>query len=203
MIIYGSKAVHLKSAQSTALACPKCGTTGSLVFSVFRRHAHIFWIPLFPIGKVTVCQCQHCQAVMKSGEMIGDVRKQARLFANSAKGPIWQFAGLAIIAILIVKGMITSQITAKEEKAYLEVPVKGDVYQYKISSSEYSTMKVMGVTKDSVFLLANDYSVNKSSGFYKISKEENYTNSFFALSKGDLEEMYTDGKIIGVIRKSD
>ena len=53
MIIYGSKAVHLKSAQPPTAVCPSCGQTGTTVLTQgYSKHAHVFWIPLFPIGRI-------------------------------------------------------------------------------------------------------------------------------------------------------
>ena len=88
MIIYGSRAVHLASAQPTSITCPSCGTQGSLVISTFRRHAHIFWIPLFPIGKTGVSQCQHCKQVMKVKEMPNNIRKEYEYVKDEKRGPL-------------------------------------------------------------------------------------------------------------------
>ncbi|GAA0713863.1 hypothetical protein GCM10009430_06210 [Aquimarina litoralis] len=102
MIIYGSKSVHLKSERSEMSVCPNCGTQGSLVLSVYRRHAHIFWIPLFPIGKKGLSQCQHCKNVLYTKEMPTPIRKEFNILKNKAKGPLWQFVGLAILLVAIV-----------------------------------------------------------------------------------------------------
>ncbi|WP_299900212.1 zinc-ribbon domain-containing protein [uncultured Aquimarina sp.] len=110
MIIYGSKSVHLKSERSEISVCPNCGTQGSLVLSVYRRHAHIFWIPLFPIGKKGLSQCQHCKNVLYTKEMPLSIRKEYDLLKNKAKGPLWQFAGLGILIITIVCAAISVQL---------------------------------------------------------------------------------------------
>lgn len=104
MIIYGSKAVHVKSTQPKTITCPSCGTKGSLVLSLYRKHAHIFWIPLFPIGKKGVSQCQHCKNVLEYKDMPAPIKEEFKILKSEAKGPIWQYAGLVLIAILIAWG---------------------------------------------------------------------------------------------------
>ncbi len=109
MIIYSSKAVYISSKQSTTSICPSCGTQGSLKLFVFRRHAHIFWIPMFPIGKKGMSQCQHCKNVLHTKEMPVSVRKEYDVLKNKAKGPIWQFTGLGMLIIIIIWAFISTR----------------------------------------------------------------------------------------------
>ncbi len=111
MIIYGSRAVHLKSAQLTAATCPSCKTKGSLILSLFRKHAHIFWIPLFPIGKKGFSKCQHCKHVLEDKEMPASIREQYNRLKQEAKGPIWQFVGLFLFGVLFALPFIVTIIT--------------------------------------------------------------------------------------------
>ncbi len=106
MIIYGSKAVHLTSEQSKA-TCPSCNTKGSLIVSVFRRHAHIFWIPLFPIGKKGFSQCQHCKNVLEEKEMPEPIKTEYNELKKSARGPFWQYIGLILFFVLFGHSIIT------------------------------------------------------------------------------------------------
>lgn len=110
MIIYGSKSVHLKSERSETSVCPNCEIRGSLILSVYRRHAHIFWIPLFPIGKKGFSQCQHCKNVLYTKEMPVSIQKEYDQLKNKAKGPLWQFAGLGILIITIIVAAISVQL---------------------------------------------------------------------------------------------
>jgi hypothetical protein len=201
MIIYGSKAVHLKAIQPKALTCPSCNTQGSTVVSVFRRHAHIFWIPLFPIGKKGFSQCQHCKHVIEPKEMPESFRREYEFLKDDSKGPAWQFVGLGIIAVLIALIAYTSGENAKQELAYIETPQEGDVYEYKIENGSYSTLKVIGTSKDSVFVTPNDYVINKMSQLHKIDKAENYADFSYGVSKNRLKEMYDSGEIFDINRR--
>jgi len=200
MIIYGSKAVHLKTAQFKTGTCPSCGTQGSLTISVFRKHAHIFWIPLFPIGKKGASQCQHCKNVLETKEMPEPIKREYENLKNETKGPIWQFAGLGIIAILIAWGNYASGEDKKLELEYIKSPQIGDVYEYKIETGSYSTLKVVSVTNDSVFVSPNEYEISKMSKIYKIDKSENYSNLSYGISNNKIKEMYDSGKIFDINR---
>lgn len=200
MIIYGSKAVHLKTASSKTATCPSCGTQGSLTFSVFRKHAHIFWIPLFPIGKKGVSQCQHCKNVLETKEMPEPIKREYENLKSETKGPIWQFAGLGLIAILIVWGTYASEEDKKQELKYIANPQKGDIYEYRIETGSYSTLKVVSVTNDSVFVSPNEYEIGKMSKIYKIDKPENYSDLSYGISKIKLNEMYNSGGIFDINR---
>lgn len=200
MIIYGSRAVHLKTKQSKTAICPSCGTQGSLVFSVYRKHAHIFWIPLFPIGKKGASQCQHCKNVLKSKEMPEPLRRESDNLKSEAKGPIWQFAGLGLIALLIAFAGYASGKEKELEEEYIKSPQVGDVYEYKTETRSYSTMKIMSVSQDSVFVSPNEYEINKITKLYRIDKPENYSKLSYGISKNELKEMYDSGEILDINR---
>ncbi|NMM47409.1 zinc ribbon domain-containing protein [Marinigracilibium pacificum] len=200
MIIYGMRAAHLKSAQSKNVTCPSCGTRESTVISVFRRHAHIFWIPLFPLGKTGVSQCQHCKATLKSSEMPDNVKSEYHRLKSESKGPIWQFSGLVLIAALVVWGIFTSAADKENEALYIQSPAVNDVYYYDMGDGEYSTMKVSAIEGDSISLLLNDYLIESRTKIYSIDKENNYTTMEIKMALSDLQDKYRDNKIIDIKR---
>lgn len=200
MVIYGSKAAHLKSAQPKAAVCPSCGQTGTIILSAYSRHAHIFWIPLFPIGRIGVSQCQHCKHTLEVKDMPHDLKREYENLKAETKTPIWQFSGLALIAVLIAFFIYSDGQNKKKHVEYIASPAVGDVYEYKTESSNYSTLKVIDVSGDSVFVTPNDYETDKMSGVYKIDKEENYADFSYGISRDDLKQMHSEGTIYDVNR---
>jgi len=200
MIIYGARAVHLKSAQPKSIICPSCSTQGSSVISIYRKHAHIFWIPLFPITKNGISQCQHCKKVLEPKEMPEPIKREYINLKNDTKGPIWQFAGLGIIAALISWGIYTNIEDKKKESVYLQLPQMGDVYKYKVENGNYSTFKIVDVSQDSIFISPNEYEINKIGQVYTIDKPENYSEIVYGLSKTKVKEMYDSGEIYDIDR---
>jgi len=104
MIIYGWRSTQVAT-EDIAETCPSCTNRNTLRMYVFQKYAHIFWIPFFPLGKSGASQCGHCQQVLKSKQMPSDVRLAYDNVAAKAKIPYWTFAGVAIIAIIIIISM--------------------------------------------------------------------------------------------------
>lgn len=201
MIIYGSSSVHLKSAQSKTAVCPGCNTKGSLVFSVYSQHAHIYWIPLFPFGKTGGAQCPLCTYSAVGKKMPTEIKKEYDYLKYETKTPVWQFAGLGILLLLISSIVYIGKTHDKKEMAYITSPTVGDVYEYETPDKTYSTLKVVEISGDSIYLSPNMYETNKRTGIDQIDIDENYSASVYGLLKHDLKSKYDEGTIYGIIRK--
>lgn len=199
MIIYGTRATHLKSGQLSHVACPNCGTTGSITASVFAKHAHIFWIPFFSIGRTGASQCQHCKQVLKENEMPASVGAAYRHLENETRVPIWNFAGLALVAVLIGYGSYASGETAKKEQAYLNDPIPGDLYEVKIDGN-YTTFRIEAVHSDSLLVSWNNYAVNKTTGLNDIEKDENYAEPV-SLARTEVAALKSGNGIYHIYRR--
>lgn len=200
MVIFGSGSAHIKTASAGNLTCENCNNQGTISFSIFRKHAHIFWIPVFPLNKTGASECSHCQQVLKPKQMPERMKMEYKNFKSDAKGPIWQFSGSILIICLIAFAGYSSGKDKENTSKYLSEPAIGDVYEYKIESGSYSTMKVMQVTSDSLFMSFNDYEISKSTRIYKIDKEENYPDEIYGVSRQDLLDMNVEGDIMDINR---
>jgi hypothetical protein len=200
MIIYGSTPVHLRSAQPPTTVCPSCGQTGTIILSAYSKHAHVFWIPLFPIGRLGISQCQHCKQTLEENMMPVELRREYNYVKAATRVPIWQFSGLALIGVIIIWITYSNGEDKKKQLEYITNPAIGDVYKYKTDSRNYSTLKVISVSADSVFVSPNDYETDKMSGVYKIDVAENYPEFTYGISKGDLKEKYTSDNIYDIDR---
>jgi hypothetical protein len=69
MIFYGTKASTIKNGQIINVDCPNCETNSSMIYSVFGKYAHIYWIPLFPIKKITITECNNCKKTFEYKEL--------------------------------------------------------------------------------------------------------------------------------------
>lgn len=200
MIIYGTRAVSLDSFELTAQPCENCGTEGSLVLTIFRKHAHIFWIPMVPLGKKGVSVCTNCKNTLKVSEMPEPLKMEYQSVKNSVKGPIWQFTGLVLVLLLASFIWYENGENQKEELIYLSSPAAGDIYYLKLATGEYTTLKVMTVSQDSVFVVANEFVTNKPSGNRKLNKPENYSADSYGIARTYLIELHQDGDLYTVSR---
>lgn len=199
MIIYGTRASHLKSVQLPNEVCPNCNTKGSMVMSVYSRYAHIFWLPTFPVGRTGGSQCTNCQQVLEPKKMPTFLKLQYDQLLAQTRIPLWSWSGLAIIVVLIAFGTYSAGVDKENERKYIDAPQVGDVYRVKTDSSAYSLMKVAEVTPDSLLMLFNQYEVDKMAAVYKL-KEKEYDSIGYWMSRGMIKEMYQKQEIFGVDR---
>ena len=200
MIIYGTRSQHLKSSQPPSMVCPHCGQTGTTVLSVYSKYAHIFWIPIFPVGRTAYSQCAHCKQVLEQNKMSPELQRESNNLKAQTRTPIWQFAGVVLIAALVGFSMYASGQAAKDRQEYIANPMTGDIYNIKTEDKNYTTFKIVSVTADSVFVSPNKYETDKSTGIYKINKAENYLDESYGISRSTLKQMLQDDTIYGIDR---
>jgi zinc-ribbon family len=202
MIIYGTKATHLRT-QNISGQCRSCGTSNNLQLSAFQKYAHIFWIPFFPIGKEYVIQCNHCRQVLDENEIRDAYRTSYEDMKRQLSIPIWTFSGLGLIAFIVVSSIISGQIKDKENRTWIQSPVKGDIYKYKTEEGEYSLLKVSEISGDTIFVFPNNYAATKIMGLTKLLEQgdSTYSEVSYPILKGTLLKMLEEEDIRGIIRR--
>jgi len=199
MLIYGTKNKEIAK-EHLIDKCPQCGTQNSIDMYVFQRYAHVFWIPFFPIGKTGVSQCDHCKQVLKLKEMPSSMRTAYDNLKAQTKTPIWTFAGLALVAVLITIIIISDKKKAAKNAQLILTPQTGDIFEIKTKDNQYTLYKVNQVAGDSVFVQVNNYETNKISGLDDLKKKD-YSQDVFGFSKAELKQMLEKGEIIDIDRK--
>lgn len=201
MIFYGSKASRLKDGRINNVTCPSCENQTSMTYAIFGKYGHIYWIPLFPMEKETVIECNHCKKTYKTKELPEAIKQKMISEKQGVRTPFWNYSGLLIIAALIIFGMYNGAKQKENETLYLENPQAGDVYSTKTEDYDhYSSMKVIKVTTDSVYVVYNDYEIDKKSSINKIDKDENYTTEYDHFSKEEISTLYTENMIYAIDR---
>ena len=201
MIFFGTGSANILSMITRNITCQHCKNDNTVYINIYRRHFHIFWIPVFPFTKGGSSYCTHCKEVLKPKEMPEKLKIQYKNIKGDAKGPLWQFSGLMLIACLIAFGIYSSGKNKENTKLFLLDPVVGDIYEYKADNGSYSTMKLKRITSDSLFLSLNNYEIDKRSRIYKIDKTENYPETTFGYSKREISLMEKNGIILEINRK--
>ncbi|WP_089262316.1 hypothetical protein [Maribacter sedimenticola] len=132
--------------------------------------------------------------------MSDQLQLQYKNIKGNVKGPTWQFSGLLLLICLIGLIIYTTGRDKLNTKLYLSEPEIGDIYKYRVDNGNYSTMKLVSITQDSLFLSLNDYEISKRSRIYKIDKPENYPDTYFGYSKHEISLMEKDGTILEINR---
>lgn len=209
---------HIITAQANQ-ACPKCNNENSLFFVVKSRYLRIVFIPIFTLGKFVQAECTNCNEIIGISQMPNKLREAALIEKNHHQSPVWHFLGL-IFAIGILPGIISSlsysrynyddynfdfdeyndeiyveEYTTTHANNFIAYPEVGDIYEYTISRGNYSTMKVVEVSYDSVFVKKNVIITNSMTYVDDIDIDENYPDSSIGISMEALEALY-DGHTI-------
>jgi hypothetical protein len=203
MIFYGTKASNLKNGQIINIDCPSCETNATFKYSVFGKYAHIYWIPLFPISKITVAECNSCKKTYEFKELSESIKTkfQREKEKSPVKFPVWMFSGLFVIAALVGFGVYKSNETDKNEAEFIKNPKVGDVYSIKVSDAHFTCARVDKIDKDSVYLTDNDYETDKSTGIDDIDVTKNYTTEKEVLTKKEIQDAFKKEKIFSITRK--
>lgn len=198
MIIYGSAGKEIARGKIKA-ACINCEELNSINMFVVQRYAHIYWIPLFPVAKKAVSQCTSCNHVLEKAQFPEKYKSDYEDLKFTAKTPTWMFAGLGIIAVIIVAAFITSQRNDTENAELILSPEKGDLYEVKLSDKEYTLYKVDKVEGNAVYVFENEYATNQASDAKNLVLKPFYKESS-PIMKTDLKVMLEKGQIMDVER---
>jgi hypothetical protein len=102
-MIFGTKIKLLVTQLLSGIICPHC-KAGELYAVVYQKLAHIFWMPVFPLGKTGATSCAHCKQVLKEAEMPAEIKQAYAQQKSSAKTPITAYWGIAVLVILFLIG---------------------------------------------------------------------------------------------------
>ncbi len=202
MIFYGTNASRLKEGVLNNVTCPACGEITSMNYTVFGRYAYLYWIPVFPLGKTTVLECNSCKTTFKLEELPQQIQQNFEIERHCGI-PLKHFAGLFIILAFVSWALYANAKDKENEAIYLDAPKVGDIYHMEGSSSSYYTSaKVIAIENDSVFIVANDFETNKRSGVSDINKDSNYNQdeNTYGSTIADIKQLYTDEVIYKIER---
>jgi len=199
MIVYGSRTTKLSTTNLFNVPCPACKEKSTTEMYVFGKYAHVFWIPMFPLKKIGVSQCENCKAVFDDSKMNSNLHEEFVALKAQTKTPIWNFTGLGLIALLIIAGMYGSASDQKNYKAWIAHPEVGDKYYYRTETHNYSIEKVTAVTADSIELEYNTKEFTTSS-VEAIDQPQNYEGLSEMISRKEIQRQLADETIYEVRR---
>ena len=126
MIIYGTRASTIGQMAVPNASCAHCQNQNTQRVAIFGRYAHVFWIPLFPIGKVVVAECSHCKRTLEKDEFTPDLKRKYEHASQDIKRPKWHWTGMAAILLLIAFTGISSALHEEDLRdAFLQQDLGG------------------------------------------------------------------------------
>lgn len=199
MLITGKRKSLIRILQ-THYACSNCGEQ-KITLYVYARYFHLFWFPMFALKPSVLSECSHCKQVLTYNEMPRQLQQHYQRAKADIKPKLWQFFGSILLGMGILLLFYFANESVKKDKQYLKNPKIGDVYHQRLAFKNYTVVKVVRISTDSVFVTQNTMSVNKFSKINTIDKDENYLSVSNGIAKKELIKMYKNGTIINVVRK--
>lgn len=202
MIFYGHRATNLRNGQIVNADCPNCEKNTSMNYSVFGRYGHVYWIPFFPMKKITVVECNSCKRTYEFNELPDTIKTKFERIKeqNPVRYPIWMFSGIFIILALVGFGVYDSQKTDANTADYVKSPKAGDIYYLEMPNKHYTTARVDKVSRTEAFVTFNDYEIDLESDINRIDVAENYTNQQDTLTIYRIQELYKEKTLIEIKR---
>ncbi len=102
MIIFGLRASNIGSLTVDNAKCEYCENDGTQNITEFGRYFHIFWIPIFPLGRKTFGECCHCKRTIKKKEFNSELKRLYVENKSTIRRPIWHWLGTILIGLFIV-----------------------------------------------------------------------------------------------------
>ncbi len=198
IVVFGKRSARIARFTDTAHRCYPCGSYDREV-SVYRSYFHLCLIPVFPMGRRFIeMQCRVCgdQTALDS------VTKE---YLPQAKTPFW-FLSFPILVLLVGSyWFYWNSHNQQENAAFVNKPAVGDIYcmyEEKTNETDYSFLRVISVTRDSVFVLHNRYNYL---GFVSRLDGNDYFlgHDTFGYSKNELQNMLAEKQIRDVQRHYD
>lgn len=169
MLISGTKHTRLGQFEATGMDCETCGG-GPIILDMYSKHAHIYWIPFFPMGNEGQSFCSACEEIRTPEEMPQPLLDRYNQGRHKLSAPLWKWSGVfAVAAFLFVVSLLgalpESPHTADADTmSYAASPQAGDLV-YLHSGDDYTVGKIEAVDDDGVaYLRHSDYVANYKSG---------------------------------------
>lgn len=108
IFFFGTRSSTLLTEKLADTSCTYCKEQDTIFITVTSSYFHIFWIPIFPIGKKYYSHCVHCKQTLTSNQMPVTYKDGLAEISQKVKTPVWQFIGLMLIAIPVLFGIFSA-----------------------------------------------------------------------------------------------
>jgi hypothetical protein len=111
------------------IECPNCNDIGEMYIWGYTKYLHIYWIPMWNIGKKIKYGCDSCDKIVKSKKLFGVSKEQIQAVKSEIRRPpIWHFTGSLILIFIILFVVYAVVSENKRTTAYFNEPEINDIY---------------------------------------------------------------------------
>lgn len=199
MLVYGTRTKIIKT-EYIADPCPNCKAQGSMQMNIWQQWAHAFWIPFFPITKIGSTECTRCHQVLSFEKMPLTLRVTCDNMKAQTNRPVWTFTGIGVMVVTAIVVNVSERQTANKVTQMISSLKKNDILHIKLKDNVYTLAKVSRVKKDSVFLFANNYQIDRAADINDL-RYKGYATTEDTLTVADLIDMNKKERILDIERK--
>lgn len=191
----------LKDVKIENYYCNLCNTKTNLNLLVKGGHVSVFMIPMLPIKKDYLLNCDNCKkSIAKKSLNYIEKEKVDSVFKGTPyRIPFYHFSGFTVLLAILGFAIYMGVEATKEEKTRIQKPEIGDIYRVNTGSG-YTTLKVNTISNDSVSVFLNDINVNHYDKIDAIDVSKNYNKSH-VFSKKELLHMFNENTIYQIDRE--
>ena len=200
MIIYGIRSNSLHESVVEDQSCPNCGHEDSIRMYCHARYFHVFWVPMFSIGRKGRVVCINCDTEWKISKTPIHVQDEYAMHTEDSKIPWWHFIGLAVLALFISWAIVINKQTKSRRMNKVETPVNGDLYITK-EPFGYGVERVIGVSNDSVYVVESVALWEKRYRALKNSENTLFDTVPVVYSRAEIKTRLIGREIIDVRKK--
>ncbi|SNZ01766.1 zinc-ribbon domain-containing protein [Flagellimonas pacifica] len=102
MKIVGLKLVYLGALKIENFKCSYCENNKAQNIVEFGNCFHIFWIPMFPLGRKTFMECDHCKRTIMKSEFDHELKKSYYENESKLRRPLWHWSGLVFVILIVI-----------------------------------------------------------------------------------------------------
>ena len=112
LFLFGMRSSRIQQQDIPNVTCNYCQRNVGYRVTTFGRYAHLFFIPMFPLGRKTVAECAHCKKTYDRNFPEPLTRAiVARNQQAPSKRPLWHGCGCLIIIAAIALAIFISICT--------------------------------------------------------------------------------------------
>jgi len=207
MIFFGTGSKTMKTVELGEAECPSCSQP-TVFMQLLHKYFHIWWIPVFPIGKVAVAGCKSCNTAWEQQDLPLPLFESVESAKKSSSPPKYLFAGLYIVGIIISIAMFTSWRNDRNTGDYAGQPQVADLYVMSTEFDEeypHQLFQIRNIDGDSITMMIGSYGYRNPSDAVdavekRVTEDLNYFADSVRIAKAALLSLYDTKKVARIIR---
>lgn len=196
--IYGANNTLIHSSRPKGITCSDCGAKDQVEVQKIVRVVHLMYMPIVPISVIHLFICKSCGYEFELKERNKETDNYFKQFKSKKLVPIWSFSVPILILLLLGFSAYRKNANEVEMLKRLSDGNQMQIIEFKTAEGQFSTMKTLKITGNSVWVNYNDYEVEEYRNIEDIAGDNFYRSDTSIVSIEMLEKMIDEGRVKAV-----